>query len=126
MQAWGSLADSKWKELLAIVEAEDLVFAPESDFSTVGNSPTALPSNISLNKAHVKQMSDSNAAARKSGTTKYSNGESTTKVTEVGVTTSHKKLHRRRPLLILFSHHNKPEPLGAYRAMILAERYCML
>ena len=139
LQAWGSVADSRWKELFAIAEAEDLAFA--SNFEKTGMDARLLSSaDLPLKKPASKGALLTSSPKRgrdnffSGGGEKVSNGKkgvtNTQDISPIdsGKSAAHsaKKVSRRRPLLILFAHHNLQEPLGAYRAMILAERYLCL
>ena len=140
LQAWGPVADSRWKELLAIVEADDQSFlvtskAPSPSLVDRSLSPVSAtsrvlpPKNASESATSPPKLSgrdkifgnsSDKAGASRSGSSDSRKASATTG--NVSSSTS-KKPHRRRPLLILFAKHNQPEPLAAYRAIILAERF---
>lgn len=111
--AWGALADQRWKELLAVVEAED-----EAQASTATDDP-------SLNTFSKGKQKDSASDNLKKGSSSSSSGHNAGVVASAidgsGATAS-KKIKKRRPLLIFFPFHNVPVLLGAYRSLILADR----
>lgn len=135
LQAWGPIADARWKELLAIVEAEDAIQVSGSVNSSGdirANSPvtasaavpfsakTGLKAEAPVPSSPKQRARDKlfGASEKKPVPPSAKTATSGSKLAEAGA----RKVHRRRPLLILFARHNQQEALGAYRALILAER----
>lgn len=125
LQAWGPVADSRWKELLAIVEAEDQILLDVGP--DCGNLKSGIGSSVSWKVEAANISSKGRGPVKDFGKLSIASSDGAGRAEQkVGLEKAEaaqiKKVHRRRPLLILFSHHNQPELLGAYRAIILAER----
>jgi hypothetical protein len=127
--AWGPPADQRWKELLAVVEAED-------------DAQAAISSEEAANKGESKSRDSGEKAAAAVPAGAPAKGAANTQELKITSSSGHsatvasdavsggtaasaaaaKKIKKRRPLLIFFPFHNQPELLGAYRAMLLADR----
>lgn len=138
--AWGPVADKRWKDLLAVAVAEDAIQAAlQSEVLTVsssssggGGGPAAqsastvhatLPPPPSLVSSLLSPLSPSAAAAV--GAVGPGQGSTTSTAEQQARHAEEQKrtLKRRRPLLLYFPMHSQPHLLGAYRTIILAERY---
>lgn len=133
LQAWGPVADGRWKELLAIVEAEDILSSELSTPVEKSGSRSSSPVLLQSNSLKSRALKPSGSADNESSSMSPKRVRTATandipealpgKAADSASLTTTKSIHRRRPLLILFPRHNQQDTLSAYRSMILAERY---
>lgn len=98
LQAWGTVSDRRWRDVLALMETDDASAAadtsPIPSPSPAATSPSFFKSSLSRNNS----FGETYAAP--------------------------KQLRKRRPLLLLFPRHvGQTAPLAAYRAWSLADKF---
>ena len=120
--AWGESANKRWKDLVSLVEVEDGILSAGGGMGEGGIVPG------SRSMSGSGSGSGSGGSVNNSGILSSSSGSGSNvgnnhATATAAAATGGGKVKRRKPILLYFPLHNQPVPLGAYRSLILAERW---
>jgi hypothetical protein len=134
--AWGAAADRRWRDLVAVAVSEDELAAEvrrekqakDRDRGTGtgrDREEDAVPGAVveSSSKAPVLSSAPASAPPAASQVAKRSQPPQTQPHSHNQSQSQNQQPRRRRPLLLYFPRHNDPHSLGAYRAVVLSERF---
>ena len=106
LQAWGTVSDRRWKDLLALMESDDLTITETAPIPILSPKAAHSPSSF-LTISPLRSP-----LARANSFTESTKG------------TAAPKLRKRRPLLLLFPRHSgQIASLAAYRSWALADKF---